>query len=88
MFNTGCNIYSIAKNTFLLEDHITNVDPNPDRDLWFFSQSLLDFHCTTCGFESALEAFRRTLKVLPHSKSTALYIKVLERALARKRKKI
>ncbi len=56
MFNTGCNIYSIAKNTFLFEDHITNVDPNPDRNPWFFSQGLLDFHCTTCGFESALEA--------------------------------
>ncbi len=39
-------------------------------------------------FESALEAFRRTLKVLPHSKSTALYIEMLERALAQKRKKI
>lgn len=29
-------------------------------------------------FEGAIEAFRQTLKILPHSKSTARYVEILE----------
>ena len=39
-------------------------------------------------FEGALDAFRRTLKVLPHSMSTRRYIEMLEKALEEKLRKI
>ncbi len=38
--------------------------------------------------DAALDAFRRTLAILPHSRSTARFIEVLERRLAEKRKRI
>ena len=38
--------------------------------------------------EAALDAFRRTLEVLPHSRRTARYIEIIEQALAEKRKRI
>ncbi len=39
-------------------------------------------------FEGALDAFKKTIRLLPHSKSTARYIEIIENALADKRKKI
>ena len=38
--------------------------------------------------DAALDAFRRTLAIMPHSGSTARFIEVLERRLAEKRKRI
>lgn len=38
--------------------------------------------------EAALDAFKRTLKVLPHSDSTARYIELIEKALVEKDKNI
>lgn len=38
--------------------------------------------------DGALDAFNRTLKVLPYSKSAARYIEIIERTLSEKRKKI
>ena len=39
-------------------------------------------------FEGALDAFKKTIRLLPHSRSTARYIEIIESALADKRKKI
>ena len=38
--------------------------------------------------DGALNAFKRTLEILPHSRSTARYIEIIERTLAEKRKRI
>jgi cytochrome c-type biogenesis protein CcmH/NrfG len=38
--------------------------------------------------DAALDAFRRTLAIMPHSGSTARVIEIIERRLAEKRKRI
>jgi tetratricopeptide (TPR) repeat protein len=38
--------------------------------------------------DGALDAFKRTMKLLPHSKNTAQYIEILEKKISEKRKKI
>ncbi len=38
--------------------------------------------------DGALNAFKRTLEILPHSKSAARYVEIIERTLAEKRKRI